>query len=83
MFEVPLMYNKLLTSHSNLTDYEVDIISGIIPVRELGINEAGNLSKATLDFELTSPKVEIFFPLPSEHNKKTWHLHLPLLKVII
>lgn len=70
MFEVPLIYNKLLTSHSNLTDYEVDIISGIIPVRELGINEAGNLSKAILDFELTSPKVEIFSPSPQNVTRR-------------
>lgn len=67
MFEVPLIYNKLLTSHSNLTNYEVDIISGIIPVRERGSNEAGNLSKAILDFELTSPRVERFF-FPSPQN---------------
>lgn len=61
VFEVPLISSKLLTSHSNLTDYEVDITSSIVPVRKLGMKEAGNLSKAIQEFELRSPEVESFF----------------------
>lgn len=43
MSEVPLTYNKLLTSHSDLTTYEEDIISAVVPMGGLGIREAGAL----------------------------------------
>lgn len=37
MFGVPLINSKLLILHLNLTAYEVDIISSVKQVRELGI----------------------------------------------
>lgn len=39
MSEVPLTYSKLLTSHSDLTAYEADVISAVVPMGELGIRE--------------------------------------------
>lgn len=57
-----MIYSKLFTSCSNATTYEVDIISSVVPVRELGIKEAGSLPKvALLEFELRAPTVESFF----------------------
>lgn len=39
MSEVPLTYSKLLTSRSDLTAYEADVISAVVPMGELGIRE--------------------------------------------
>lgn len=66
VFEVPLISSKLLTSHSNLTDYEVDIISSVVPVRELGMKEAGNCPKLyrNLSSDLQKLKLFYFFPSP-------------------
>lgn len=71
MCEVPLIYYKLLTSHSDLTTYKADNISSVVPVREPEIKEAGNLPKlAILGFELRSPGVEHLFVFSPQYTYK-------------
>lgn len=84
MYDVPVVEGRSFISHSDLTACEVDIIGSVLPMRKLGIREAGDLPMVAFpEFELRSPRVEslVFFFLFSQNitvPPKKWHLYSPL-----